>query len=187
MPSSFFFFLMIRRPPRSTLFPYTTLFRSGRALPPLPSPHSTMPANSNGTDRRPAAVARCTPRSGRAPRHRARTGRRLGVAPGPKARPAYRTSRACSRPLPAPNPAAPWQSIRAARRCPHRECTAVFRRPPGPPTGNPLRRTPASRAAQSVPARSSATPRGGSCPKPSSAGRRIPIGGCVCRAPGSPG
>src|SRR2546430_17559147 len=24
------FFLMIRRPPRSTLFPYTTLFRSGR-------------------------------------------------------------------------------------------------------------------------------------------------------------
>src|SRR3989442_1585559 len=26
---SAFFFLMIRRPPRSTLFPYTTLFRSG--------------------------------------------------------------------------------------------------------------------------------------------------------------
>src|SRR5262249_62185162 len=26
--SHFFFFLMIRRPPRSTLFPYTTLFRS---------------------------------------------------------------------------------------------------------------------------------------------------------------
>src|SRR5215204_6845612 len=36
----FFFFLMIRRPPRSTLFPYTTLFRSSsasthRAVPPL--------------------------------------------------------------------------------------------------------------------------------------------------------
>src|SRR2546422_9502953 len=37
-----FFFLMIRRPPRSTLFPYTTLFRSGlhgaeaqRVAPPL--------------------------------------------------------------------------------------------------------------------------------------------------------
>src|SRR5882762_10527603 len=31
-----FFFLMIRRPPRSTLFPYTTLFRSGwwRSAPP---------------------------------------------------------------------------------------------------------------------------------------------------------
>src|SRR2546422_11752260 len=28
----FFFFLMIRRPPRSTLFPYTTLFRSKKAL-----------------------------------------------------------------------------------------------------------------------------------------------------------
>src|SRR2546430_12325647 len=28
MDYHFFFFLMIRRPPRSTLFPYTTLFRS---------------------------------------------------------------------------------------------------------------------------------------------------------------
>src|SRR5258708_14751440 len=28
-----FFFLMIRRPPRSTLFPYTTLFRSTRLVP----------------------------------------------------------------------------------------------------------------------------------------------------------
>src|SRR5258705_5262493 len=28
----FFFFLMIRRPPRSTLFPYTTLFRSYQTL-----------------------------------------------------------------------------------------------------------------------------------------------------------
>src|SRR3712207_7840852 len=36
-----FFFLMIRRPPRSTLFPYTTLFRSRRELVPaiwLPDP-----------------------------------------------------------------------------------------------------------------------------------------------------
>src|SRR2546426_8727919 len=33
----FFFFLMIRRPPRSTLFPYTTLFRSREpACPPGP-------------------------------------------------------------------------------------------------------------------------------------------------------
>src|SRR5215213_10956933 len=29
----FFVFLMIRRPPRSTLFPYTTLFRSRRGSP----------------------------------------------------------------------------------------------------------------------------------------------------------
>src|SRR5208283_5856896 len=34
----FFFFLMIRRPPRSTLFPYTTLFRS------MPRQHSGNPA-----------------------------------------------------------------------------------------------------------------------------------------------
>src|SRR5215216_7659720 len=31
----FFFFLMIRRPPRSTLFPYTTLFRSRLAVRPI--------------------------------------------------------------------------------------------------------------------------------------------------------
>src|SRR5438876_6028077 len=34
---AFFFFLMIRRPPRSTLFPYTTLFRSRRGLGVVPS------------------------------------------------------------------------------------------------------------------------------------------------------
>src|SRR6266536_3651747 len=32
------FFLMIRRPPRSTLFPYTTLFRSGARATPWSSP-----------------------------------------------------------------------------------------------------------------------------------------------------
>src|SRR5207249_10540290 len=45
-----FFFLMIRRPPRSTLFPYTTLFRSRRVFPytwivdptPLP-PYAVIP------------------------------------------------------------------------------------------------------------------------------------------------
>src|ERR1022692_1133787 len=36
----FFFFLMIRRPPRSTPFPYTTLFRSRRSgLPERRTPH----------------------------------------------------------------------------------------------------------------------------------------------------
>src|SRR2546430_6926743 len=33
-----FFFLMIRRPPRSTLFPYTTLFRSTVPVPSLVRP-----------------------------------------------------------------------------------------------------------------------------------------------------
>src|SRR3712207_9011719 len=32
MPYATFFFLRIRRPPRSTLFPYTTLFRSREVL-----------------------------------------------------------------------------------------------------------------------------------------------------------
>src|SRR5260221_8180045 len=41
----FFFFLMIRRPPRSTLFPYTTLFRSQSKYAPWPArrPHSPSP------------------------------------------------------------------------------------------------------------------------------------------------
>src|SRR5437588_1968539 len=56
-----FFFLMIRRPPRSTLFPYTTLFRSGGpcagrrrgAIPRRPVPNaarscSTWPARPLG-------------------------------------------------------------------------------------------------------------------------------------------
>src|SRR2546430_4293872 len=36
----FFFFLMIRRPPRSTLFPYTTLFRSENRLTQVVTPSS---------------------------------------------------------------------------------------------------------------------------------------------------
>src|SRR6266581_8389996 len=46
-----FFFLMIRRPPRSTLFPYTTLFRS-------PGPASPGPASAA-----PPAYRRSTRRS----------------------------------------------------------------------------------------------------------------------------
>src|SRR5260370_22771432 len=41
--SFFFFFLMIRRPPRSTLFPYTTLFRSVRNRRQLYSLQNTWP------------------------------------------------------------------------------------------------------------------------------------------------
>src|SRR3712207_8097831 len=40
-----FFFLMIRRPPRSTLFPYTTLFRSRRTSPP-PGSADTRPSST---------------------------------------------------------------------------------------------------------------------------------------------
>src|SRR2546423_5458489 len=49
----FFFFLMIRRPPRSTLFPYTTLFRSRWRAPcgghGRPVPPSTSGGRSSGS------------------------------------------------------------------------------------------------------------------------------------------
>src|SRR5215510_15724043 len=44
--SIFFFFLMIRRPPRSTLFPYTTLFRS--AVPESTATVRSMPVPTSG-------------------------------------------------------------------------------------------------------------------------------------------
>src|SRR3712207_8960108 len=44
------FFLMIRRPPRSTLFPYTTLFRSGpRRVPALGVTSADTTTDINGT------------------------------------------------------------------------------------------------------------------------------------------
>src|SRR3712207_8225015 len=55
----FFFFLMIRRPPRSTLFPYTTLFRSG--------PRDTRARR--GAVRTAEVRGRCPPRATR-PGHR---------------------------------------------------------------------------------------------------------------------
>src|SRR6266496_4847037 len=39
---------MIRRPPRSTLFPYTTLFRSGRSRGPVASPRVACQATAGG-------------------------------------------------------------------------------------------------------------------------------------------
>src|SRR3989475_8164790 len=51
---------MIRRPPRSTLFPYTTLFRS---------PRPDRPAARHGTGRR-AVAGGCAARDRRAPQRR---------------------------------------------------------------------------------------------------------------------
>src|SRR6266480_4924215 len=53
-PILFFFFLMIRRPPRSTLFPYTTLFRSrgadrARRLELTPASRSRPPCRARPT------------------------------------------------------------------------------------------------------------------------------------------
>src|SRR5437868_7978981 len=59
---SIFFFLMIRRPPRSTLFPYTTLFRSSSRV----VRWSCSACFRSGTSRRRAsrpASARCGSRS----------------------------------------------------------------------------------------------------------------------------
>src|SRR5215203_6997479 len=47
-----FFFLMIRRPPRSTLFPYTTLFRSRAQLDADRPPHAAHPLAVPARDRK---------------------------------------------------------------------------------------------------------------------------------------
>src|SRR2546430_6686870 len=53
-----FFFLMIRRPPRSTLFPYTTLFRSRLSgVAPRPVTSRTRSAPSNVCVTRPLMLA----------------------------------------------------------------------------------------------------------------------------------
>src|SRR2546430_4914606 len=54
---SLFFFLMIRRPPRSTLFPYTTLFRSRAGPGSRPSPAPTSCRRRHCFDR--VRSARC--------------------------------------------------------------------------------------------------------------------------------
>src|SRR5437588_13083356 len=60
--SFFLFFLMIRRPPRSTLFPYTTLFRS---IPPRKRPVRAGVASR----RRGARGSECAPRARRSEEH----------------------------------------------------------------------------------------------------------------------
>src|SRR3712207_8110864 len=64
---------MIRRPPRSTLFPYTTLFRSRRlgapSRPPTPEGASRVAEQREGPDRRPDR-RRQGRRGGRLPRQR---------------------------------------------------------------------------------------------------------------------
>src|SRR3712207_4688065 len=70
-----FFFLMIRRPPRSTLFPYTTLFRSDGAR-----------ARGRGRGPDPGGHRR-DPHRGWAHRGRRGRRRRAGDPPGPRAQP----------------------------------------------------------------------------------------------------
>src|SRR5690349_23910884 len=56
----FFFFLMIRRPPRSTLFPYTTLFRSSSPRVRPPAPARTSPSRRSSA----TAATRCVDGAG---------------------------------------------------------------------------------------------------------------------------
>src|SRR5438094_5749794 len=62
---SHFYSLMIRRQPTSTLFPYTTLFRSSRAR--ISPPNSPYCTNGSLIDSNPARVRRSRPRCPTAP------------------------------------------------------------------------------------------------------------------------
>src|SRR2546422_6995123 len=86
----FFFFLMIRRPPRSTLFPYTTLFRSSPSVR-ITAPRGVPRVPGEGHSTR--CAASCVRRSGDALR-------RIQRSPS-----ALTTADDCVR---------PWPSVRAA-------------------------------------------------------------------------
>src|SRR3989442_15687015 len=110
-PLSFFFFLMIRRPPRSTLFPYTTLFRSApEARAPIaygvrdgiqPCTPPSIGASAAGS--RTAGLPPRPPRDGEGPRT-GRTWRHHHRGRG------FRPGRARESGTPAPTPAAPRRS-----------------------------------------------------------------------------
>src|SRR6266511_4337247 len=95
---SLFFFLMIRRPPRSTLFPYTTLFRSRLSC----SAFSGGLAASWGPRRATAGRRRSLPRAH--PRNRTRWTSLLRDRPRPSSRPCPRTTPRRSRPRRRPRP-----------------------------------------------------------------------------------
>src|SRR5260370_35388250 len=66
-----FFFLMIRRPPRSTLFPYPTLFRSRSRRRSLRAPHRLILAPARGVDGQPPHPHGGNDRQPRLPRRQA--------------------------------------------------------------------------------------------------------------------
>src|SRR5699024_12518828 len=75
------FFSLLRRPPRSTLFPYTTLFRSNRCVANYTIPHgeSTLPSSSPADPRSGEEVSRS--------RSRGRTEVRLWPLPARETKP----------------------------------------------------------------------------------------------------
>src|SRR6266700_5095059 len=87
-----FFFLMLRRPPRSTLFPYTTLFRSpglGRGAGPGPGRRDRVraPRGRGGRRQDPASAGTVRAGAGRGVRRAVRAVRRAWGR-GPAVRPA---------------------------------------------------------------------------------------------------
>src|SRR5207249_11378152 len=55
-----FFFLMLRRPPRSTLFPYTTLFRSDPGVTQHRRGHHRQPGSARRAQRHPGSDRKST-------------------------------------------------------------------------------------------------------------------------------
>src|SRR2546425_9349103 len=64
-----FFFLMMRRPPRSTLFPYTTLFRSPRSPARPAASHGPSPTSAWPQTARASSSSPCTGRPDRSEEH----------------------------------------------------------------------------------------------------------------------
>src|SRR3989441_9446542 len=89
---------MIRRPPRSTLFPYTTLFRSLRLAPPRPA--------AGGERTRQPGTAGCVAAAGRDPDRRGRAAPPGGAVGGP--------GRGAGRPSAAPTLRTPLLVLAAA-------------------------------------------------------------------------
>src|SRR5256885_15734260 len=92
---SFFFFLRIRLPPISPLFPYTTLFRSNGVPPPVPTPPrrpaDEQPAENDPADRERDARRRWgTEERADVRQHQHRNKRPEAVSPGPVTRPSGR-------------------------------------------------------------------------------------------------
>src|SRR2546430_17683056 len=79
---SLFFFLMIRRPPRSTLFPYTTLFRSRAAAGSRPGPAAAPVPPAGGRGLTPRSFRRGGPRGRRGVEADGRGGRGLLLGGG---------------------------------------------------------------------------------------------------------
>src|SRR6266508_5462788 len=91
--SFFFFFLMIRRPPRSTLFPYTTLFRPRGE----PDRRGVLGVPARRGAVRHARTAVGCDRRGRPADPRPRSGDVTGSAPSPHAHSQPRSSRTGTR------------------------------------------------------------------------------------------